>query len=107
MMPRLSYPGERPAMNLTAKSSVIHFRSPAWSADKFPFETIIEPVAVRLLGEVNHRLSKPPKVLRFGTHGSMSIDTESGLFFDHEAKVGGGVIKLVIHKQGGNHDTAG
>jgi Protein of unknown function (DUF3987) len=93
-------------MNLTAKSSVIQFRSPAWSADKFPFETIIESVAVRLLGEVNHRLSKPPKVLRFGTHGSMSIDTESGLFFDHEAKVGGGVIKLVIHKQGGNHDTA-
>jgi Protein of unknown function (DUF3987) len=105
-MPKLSYPGERPAMNLTAPSSVIQFRSQTWSGDKFPFEAIIEAVAIRLLGEPNHRMSKPPKTLRFGTHGSMSIDTESGLFFDHEAKVGGGVIKLVIHKQGGNHDTA-
>lgn len=62
------------------------------------FEALMEPVAQRLIGEPNNRLSKPPKDLRFGTHGSMSINLETGQFFDHEAKVGGGVIELVQHK---------
>ena len=62
------------------------------------FGTLMEPVARRLLGEPNDRLSKPPKEWRFGTHGSTSINLETGQFFDHEAKVGGGVIELVQHK---------
>ena len=76
---------------LTANSS---------SAHRFAFETLMEPVARRLLGEPNAHLSRPPKDLRFGTHGSMSIDCEAGQFFDHEAKVGGGVLDLVSHKLG-------
>ena len=76
---------------LTANSS---------SAHRIAFETLMEPVARRLLGEPNAHLSKPPKDLRFGTHGSMSIDCQAGQFFDHEAKVGGGVLDLVSHKLG-------
>ena len=66
------------------------------------FEALMEPVARRLLGKPNSRLSKPPKELRFGNHGSMAINLESGIFFDHEAKVGGGVIDLIVHIQGRN-----
>ena len=31
------------------------------------FETLMADVAARLLGEPNHRLSKPPKDVRYGT----------------------------------------
>jgi hypothetical protein len=70
------------------------------------FGTLMEPVARRLLGEPNSRLSKPPKELRFGNHGSMSINLETGQFFDHEAKLGGGVVALVQHKLQCGHDEA-
>ena len=70
------------------------------------FEALMEPVARRLLGEPNNRLSKAPKDLRFGTHGSMSINVETGQFYDHEAKVGGGVIDLIMHTLNCNHPEA-
>ena len=70
------------------------------------FGTLMEPVARRLLGEQNKRLSKPPKDVRFGTHGSMSINFETGQFFDHEANVGGGVLDLINRECGGNHRDA-
>jgi hypothetical protein len=70
------------------------------------FEALIEPVARRLLGEPNPKLSKPPKQLRFGTHGSISVDLTKGTFFDHECNVGGGVIDLVKHKTGCDHASA-
>ena len=44
------------------------------------FPALMEPVARLLLGEPNARLSKPPRDVRFGTHGSMSVDCEAGLF---------------------------
>jgi hypothetical protein len=62
------------------------------------FAELMAPVAQRLLGEPNPRLSKPPKDLRYGTHGSLSINLETGTFFDHEANIGGGVVEFVGHK---------
>ena len=45
---------------------------------------LMEPVARELLGEPNQRLSSK-RELRFGTHGSMSVDLEKGVWQDHGA----------------------
>ena len=75
-------------------------------ANAIDFNSLMEPVAARLAGEPNKRLSKPPRDVRFGTHGSLSIDYEAGQFYDHEANVGGGVCDLVKHKIGCDHAGA-
>src|SRR5437764_9472655 len=54
----------------------------------------MQPVAAALLGEPNRHLSNG-KELRYGSHGSLSVDLEAGTWFDHEAKAGGGVLDLV------------
>src|SRR5688572_29081323 len=63
------------------------------------FKGLIEPVARALLGEPNRSLSHNGE-LRFGSHGSLSIDTEHDRFFDHETKEGGGVLDLVTYETG-------
>jgi hypothetical protein len=45
------------------------------------------------LGEVNPRLSRGHQ-LRLGAHGSVAVDTERGIWFDHECGVGGGLKAL-------------
>jgi integrase len=67
---------------------------------------LMEPVARRLLGEPNSKLSKPPRELRFGNHGSLSVDLTRACFFDHERGVGGGVLDLIKHKLGCDHAGA-
>jgi len=59
----------------------------------------MEPVARELLGEPNQRLSSK-RELRFGTHGSMSVDLEKGVWQDHEAGEGGGVLDLIKRQIG-------
>ena len=75
-------------------------------AERIDFAALMQPVALRLLGEPNSRLSKPPADIRYGTHGSVSINSQSGQFFDHEANIGGGVLDLVKHKTGADHAGA-
>lgn len=71
-------------------------------AAKVPdYVQLMEPVARNLLGEPNSRLSSS-KELRFGKHGSLSVCLESGTWFDHEEKVGGGVRDLVAKNTGQN-----
>jgi hypothetical protein len=63
------------------------------------FPALIEPVAMRLFGDKhNTRLSKGAE-LRFGTHGSVSINSKTGEWFDHEENVGGGVLDLVMRER--------
>ena len=57
----------------------------------------IARVAAKLIGEPNKSLSKGSDV-RYGTHGSLSIDTEKETFYDHEAKEGGGIVDLVCRQ---------
>lgn len=64
-----------------------------------PFSAHMEAVARRLLGDPNPRLSSDTE-LRFGQHGSMSVDLEKGTFFDHEADKGGGVLGLIEREAG-------
>jgi hypothetical protein len=63
------------------------------------FVAVLPQVAQRLLGPPNQRLSKRDDV-RFGAHGSMSIDIKKGTFFDFEANAGGGVLDLIVAKTG-------
>ena len=57
------------------------------------------PAARRLLGEPNKHLSTKAE-LRFGTHGSVSVDLKKGTWFDHEANQGGGVLDLIRREEG-------
>jgi hypothetical protein len=75
-------------------------------AKHIDFAALMEPVALRLLGEPNPRLSKPPRELRFGNHDSVSVDCETGRFFDHENNIGGGVVDPVKHRLGCDHAAA-
>lgn len=40
--------------------------------------------------------------LRFGTHGSMSVDLANGTWYDHENEIGGGPLDLIIKYRGGS-----
>ncbi len=72
------------------------------------FAALMEPVARRLLGEPNRRLSSKDK-LRFGTNGSLAVEIggeNAGTFYDFEDEVGGGVIELVALKTGAKNGGA-
>lgn len=56
-------------------------------------------IATALLGEPNKKLSSRGN-LRFGNHGSMSVDTEKATFFDNEIGEGGGILDLVERTRG-------
>ena len=58
----------------------------------------IEIVARHYWGEPNNSLSNGSE-LRFGTHGSKSVNLDKGFWFDHENDVGGGVVSLVRYHE--------
>jgi hypothetical protein len=64
-----------------------------------PFVVHMEAVARKCLGEPNPRLSSAAE-LRFGAHGSLSIDLERGVWMDHEAGKGGGVMDFLAREKG-------
>ena len=57
-------------------------------------------VARELFGAENKDLSTPNKELRFGKHGSLSVDVEAGRFYDHERAEGGGVLWMIERETG-------
>jgi hypothetical protein len=65
----------------------------------------MEVVARRLLGEPNRHLSTRAE-LRFGTHGSLSVDLEKGTWFSHEDDEGGGVLDLIARETGRRNGEA-
>lgn len=56
-------------------------------------------VARDLFGEPNKHLSTKDE-LRFGSNGSMSVKVAEGTFFDHEQKIGGGVLWAIEQATG-------
>jgi predicted P-loop ATPase/5S rRNA maturation endonuclease (ribonuclease M5) len=66
---------------------------------------LIERVARDLLGEPNGSLSSHGN-MRFGTHGSLSIDKAKDVWSDHEDGEGGGVFDLIVREQGGTRADA-
>lgn len=67
--------------------------------DTVDFVALMGPVARYLLGEPNQKLSSATE-LRFGTHGSLSVDLIKGTWFDHEAGIGGGCLDLIRREKG-------
>lgn len=57
-------------------------------------------VARDLFGEENKQLSTPNKELRFGNHGSISVDVKAGQFYDHQEGEGGGVLWAIQKVKG-------
>ena len=69
------------------------------SGDSDKFSEHAAAVARELLGEENKHLSSP-KELRFGKQGSVSVDLEKGVFFDHQENEGGGVLWFIEKRAG-------
>ncbi|MGO2383087.1 plasmid replication protein, CyRepA1 family [Vreelandella zhanjiangensis] len=61
------------------------------------FSAIVEPVALKLLGEPSF---KHGSRWRWGSKGSLSVDIQSATWFDHEAGEGGGVLALIERETG-------
>lgn len=59
----------------------------------------METVAKHFWGDPEKGLSSRTE-LRWGQHGSRSVDLEKGVWHDHEAGVGGGVLDLVRQEAG-------
>lgn len=62
-------------------------------------DSLIEPVALHLLGKPNSAMSKGNE-LRFGTHGSLAVDLAKGTWFSHEENTGGGTLDLIAKETG-------
>ena len=58
------------------------------------YQQHIAQAARHYWGEPNHALSKGREI-RFGNHGSKSVDLEKGTWFDHELNVGGGIADMI------------
>jgi 5S rRNA maturation endonuclease (ribonuclease M5) len=71
-------------------------------AQRIDFNALMEPVALRLLGEPTQ---KQGHEWRYRNRGSLVIDIKKGTWFDHEANVGGGVFDL-IWRQGREQPAA-
>jgi putative DNA primase/helicase len=67
--------------------------------DNINFAAFMETVARALLGEPNRSLSSRHE-WRYGTNGSLSVNLETGTWFDHEANEGGGVIGMIKRWKG-------
>jgi len=59
----------------------------------------IKTVAHELLGEPNPQHSSESDI-RYGAHGSLSINPAKNTFYDHEQNAGGGIIDLVCRETG-------
>lgn len=56
-------------------------------------------IARALLGPENPDHSRPGE-LRFGTNGSVSIEIASGDYYNHERKIGGGILQMLVFEGG-------
>ena len=75
------------------------------TAQPLDFADLAPKIAARLFDNPNKAMSTRT-VLRFGTHGSMSVNLEDGQYYDHEKKQGGGMLALIQHVRGGDVASA-
>jgi hypothetical protein len=66
-------------------------------ADEIDFAAILEAVATELWGKPT---TKKGRELRFGSHGSRSVDLAKGTWFDHQERAGGGTLDLITRETG-------
>ena len=63
------------------------------------FAPLLTDVATELLGKPDHT-ANAGATLRWGTRGSLKLDTQKGVWHDKEANEGGGVLDLVMRERG-------
>jgi hypothetical protein len=74
---------------------------------QFDWNDYTEAVAAEILGEPNPEMSRPPKDVRFGNHGSVSVNYETGQWYDHENERGGRIKELIrVYKEIDDRDAA-
>jgi hypothetical protein len=77
------------------------------TGDQFNWIDYIEAVVADIFGEPNAEMSRPPNNARFGRQGSVSVNYETGEWFDFENDRGGGVRELIrVYKDIEDRDTA-
>ena len=62
-------------------------------------------IVERLLDQPNEELSRG-ELLRFGRKGSLLVDTERAVWYDHEEKCGGGALDLAVYRMSCTPDEA-
>lgn len=66
------------------------------------FNQYFPEIVRELLGDSPTESKNGGRKLRYGTHGSKSIDLDDGKWYDHEAATGGGPLDLITHIRGGS-----
>ena len=75
--------------------------------DEFDWAAHAEAVVADIFGEPNAEMSRPPEDVRFGNHGSVSVNCVTGQLFDFENERGGGIKELIrIYKAIDDCDAA-
>jgi hypothetical protein len=76
-------------------------------SDEFDWAAHTEAVAADIFGEPNAEMSRPPEDVRFGNHGSVSVNYTTGEWYDFENKRGGGIKELIrVYKGLDDRDAA-
>jgi hypothetical protein len=76
-------------------------------SDEFDWAAHTEAVAADIFGEPNAEMSRPPEDVRFGNHGSVSVNYTTGEWYDFENKRGGGIKELIrVYKEIDDRDAA-
>jgi hypothetical protein len=63
--------------------------------EQFDWVECAEAVAADIFGPPNEEMSRAPEDVRFGSHGSVSINYTTGQWYDFEKERGGGVKELI------------
>ena len=67
------------------------------NSESIDWAALLESIAGELLGDPNHALSRESE-LRYGGNGSLSVDLDRGVWYDHEEGRGGGTLDLVMRE---------
>ena len=66
-----------------------------------------EAVAADIFGAPNEEMSRAPDDVRFGNHGSVSVNYTTGQWYDYENERGGGIKELIrVYKEIDDRDAA-
>ena len=100
-------PGLQFQMNMATgqrEARIMPERPKSYARDNVDLGREMGAVARELYGEPNKKLSSKTE-LRFGTHGSLSIDLLKGRWYDHEVQLGGNVLELIQYANGPEFDA--
>ena len=74
---------------------------------QFDWAAHTEAVVANIFGEPNEEMSRPPDDVRFGNHGSVSVNYTTGQWYDFENERGGGIKELIrVYKEIDDRDAA-